>query len=78
MDCVSREAMAPPAKLDMAEAAEAVGASLCAGSEAHVLVISSVVRYIYMNMWIHSRTRSKRSAAAHKLRQSAATLCLRC
>ena len=46
-DWVSSEANAPPAKLAMAEAAEAFGASRLAGSEAHVLVISRVVRYIY-------------------------------
>ena len=45
-DCVSKDAKAPPAKLDMADAADAVGANLLAGSAAHVLVISRVVKYI--------------------------------
>ena len=45
-DCVSKEAKAPPAKLDIAEAADAVGAIFLAGSAAHVFVISRVVKYI--------------------------------
>lgn len=45
-DWVSKEAKAPPAKFDIADAADAVGATLLAGSAAQVFVISRVVRYI--------------------------------
>ena len=47
-DCVSKEAKAPPAKFDIADAADAVGANLLAGSAAQVFVISRVVKYICM------------------------------
>lgn len=47
------DAIAPPAKFDIAEAAEAVGASLLAGSEAQVLVISRVVRYTCTHAYIY-------------------------
>ena len=43
-DWVTMDAKAPPAKLVMAEAAEGVGAQRAAGSAAHTLVFSSVVR----------------------------------
>jgi hypothetical protein len=44
-DWVTNEAKAPPAKLAMADAAEGEGAHLPAGSAAHALVFSRVVKY---------------------------------